>query len=88
MTIASFVAKDIISQIIWLMQSYTLVRRPLACFFVACTEHYIPKWRGDTEVGVDMVVVDVMIGRPVSSKNSTKTVVVDCEMTQPIDNVT
>ena len=59
----------------------------LRCFSVARSKHYIPQWRYNTKVGIGVVVMDVMIGGPASSKNIMKTMVVDGEMTQPIDNV-
>ena len=70
------------------MQRPTLPRCFLRRSSVACAEHYIPQWRGNTEVCINMVVMDVMIGSPVSSKNIMKTMMVDGEMTKPIDNVT
>ena len=59
----------------------------LRCSSVACAKHYIPQWRCNTKVGIGVIVMDVMIGSPVSSKNIMKKMVVDGEMTQPIDNV-
>jgi hypothetical protein len=54
---------------------------------VARAKHYIPQWRCNTKVGIGVLVMDVMIGSPVSSKNIMKTMVVDEEMAQPIGNV-
>lgn len=59
----------------------------LRCSFVACSKHKIPQWRCNTKVGIGVVVMDVMIGSPVSSRTPMKKMVMDGEMTQPIDNV-
>ena len=56
-------------------------------YYVACAKQLVPQWRGNTKVAIGVVVMDVMIGRPVSGKNIMKTVVVNGEMTQPIGNV-
>ena len=57
------------------------------CSSVACAKHYIPQWRCNTEVGLGVEVMDVVMGSPVSSRNIMKKMVVYGEMTQPIDNV-
>jgi len=57
------------------------------CSSVACAKHNIPQWGCDSEVGIGVVVMDVMIGGPVSSKDIMKTMVVDGEMAQSINNI-
>ena len=65
----------------------TAVLRSFVFIHIACAEQYIPQRCGNTKIGVGVIVMDMMIGRPVSGKSLLKTVVVDGEMAQPIDGI-
>ena len=55
--------------------------------FITCTDQYIHSGVVTPKLGSGVIVMDMMIGRPVSGKSLLKTVVVDGEMADPIDDI-